>query len=185
MQYKEFEKILADTFLIQKKGLGAFRARLRHLRNLGVPDIPRQGSGNTAIYDTDDLLAALVAIQLQTLGCAPAVSAEFATFTQGKFDLVKWSELDVFLWVINIPGAVDKLKELEKPLKFERSPAGSARVPIPEGIIGSVLMKNPVGGITKASVVVGAELASKFVANANASSLINLSAYLRALPKDH
>jgi hypothetical protein len=190
MQYSQFEKILADTFAIKAKNLGAFRARLRHLRNLGVPDVPKRGSGNTVIYKTDDLLTAIVALQLQTLGCAPAVSAELATFARGHFGRLEWSDADVFLWVRNIAAEIPELEARSisgGPPKFEKPPAGSAKVPVPPGgIVDFLMMKNPLGGITQARVVIGADEAGLFVTNAQAlaSSLINISAHLRALPKE-
>jgi hypothetical protein len=188
MQYSQFEKILADTFSIKEKGLGAFRARLRHLRNLGVPDVPQRGSGNTVIYKADDLLTALVALQLQTLGCAPAVSADLATFAQRHFDLAEWSDVDVFLLVRNIAGEIPELQDRSlrgAPPKFEKPRAGSAKVAVPRGPRDFMLMKNPLGGSTEALVVIGAQEAGLFATKqALVSSLINISAHFRALPKE-
>jgi hypothetical protein len=188
MQYSQFEKILADTFSIKEKGLGAFRARLRHLRNLGVPDIPKRGSGNTVVYKTADLLTALIALELQALGSAPAVSAELATFARDYFDLVEWSDADVFLLATNVPGGElieDRVKGA--PLKFEKPPAGSAKVKVRRGATGFRFIKNPFGGHTQALVVIGAQEAGDLVTKATVlgSSLINLSQHFRALPTEH
>jgi hypothetical protein len=187
MQYSQFEKILADTFSIKEKGLGAFRARLRHLRNLGVPDIPKRGSGNTVIYKTADLLTALVALELQAIGWAPAVSAELATFARVYFDLVEWSDADVFLLATNVPGGElieDRVRT--KPSKFEKPPSGSAKVTLRRGITGYMSLRNTVGGSFQALVVVGSEEAGKIVTEKNVlgSWLINLSMHFRALPKE-
>jgi hypothetical protein len=189
MQYSQFEKILADTFSIKEKGLGAFRARLRHIRNLGVPDVPQRGSGNTVIYKTADLLTAFVALELQALGCAPAVSAELATFARGHFDEVEWSDDDVFLMVRNIPGLDDMGEERIRfiPEPFKKPPAGSAKVKIgPKRVRGAISIKSPFGGYTAARIIVGRDEAGSFATNPQAlgSSLINLSARLRELPKD-
>ena len=190
MQYKEFEKILVDTFLIHKKSLGAFRARLRHLRNLGVPDIPRRGSGNTVIYKTADLLTAFVALELQALGCAPAVSAELATFARGHLDEVEWSDADVFLLVTHDPAGEEFTEERFKFIRepFEKPSAGSAKVKIgPKPIRGTIMIKTPLGGYTTASIIVGADVAGVMATGPQAlgSSLINMSARFRHLPKEH
>jgi hypothetical protein len=187
MQYSRFEAILADTFSIKEKGLGAFRARLRHLRNLGVPNVPKRGSGNTAIYKTADLLTALVALELQALGSAPAVSAELASFTRGYIDTVEWSDADVFLLATNVPGEelIERRTTTNLP-KFVKPPAGSAKVTLPRGIIGYMSLKNPVGGYFQVLVVVGSDQAGEIVTKKNVlgSWLMNLSIHFRALPKE-
>ena len=129
MQYSQFEKALAAIYSVKEKNLGAFRARLRHLRNLGVPDIPKRGSGNVFIYKTSDILAASVALELQSLGSAPAVSAELATFALRHFHLVESSQADVFLVMTNTPEQDNStyLEARVRPIRVKRDaepPAG-------------------------------------------------------------
>jgi hypothetical protein len=187
MQYSQFEKILAEIFSIKEKGLGAFRARLRHLRNLGVPNIPKRGSGNTFIYTTADLLTTLVALELQALGASPMVSAELATFARRYRDLVEWSLDDVFLLATNVPGEeLIERRTTTNPPKFEKPPVGSAKIKFTRGLWGSMFLKNPVGGHFQALIYVGSNEAGEAVTKkvVLGSWIINLSIHFRALPKE-
>jgi hypothetical protein len=185
MQYSQFEKILAEIFSIKEKGLGAFRARLRHLRNLGVPNIPKRGSGNTFVYKTSDLLTTLVALELQALGASPTVSAELATFARRCVELVERSEADVFLLATNVPGEeLIEHRSTTNPPAFAKPPSGTAKIKL--GLWGSLFLKNPVGGHFQALIVVGSDQAGDIVTKKNVlgSWIINLSIHFRALPKE-
>ena len=175
MQYGQFEKALVEVFSIKESNLGAFRARLRHLRNLGVPEIPKRGSGNTAIYKTEDLLATFVALALQTLGSTPTISAEIAKFAIQHFGKLRSQDEEIFLVVTNTS---------EK--RGASNPNHRVRLKAPPGVRNMFLTTNPLGGDTLAFIVVGAEEAGKFATNARvlASSMINLSERFRALPKE-
>jgi len=182
MQYGQFEKALAEVFSIKESNLGAFRARLRHLRNLGVPEIPKRGSGNTAIYKTEDLLATFVALALQTLGSTPTISAEIAKFAIQHFGKLRSQDEEIFLVVTNA-------SEERVPSKGKRVPSNPdnlVRLKAPPGVRSMFLTTNPLGGDTLAFIIVGAEEAGKFATNARvlASSMINLSARFEALPGD-
>lgn len=78
LRYKQVEASLADVFEVKPKKLGAFKARLRHLRNLGVPDLPKPGSGAQIDYEPEQVLAMLVALQLQAMGNNPRTVAQVA-----------------------------------------------------------------------------------------------------------
>jgi hypothetical protein len=84
-------------FSIGEANLSAFRARLRHLRSLGIPNIPKHGSGRTAIYRRKDLVVTFVALALQTLGSAPTISAKIATFSARYFEKLKSREEDMII----------------------------------------------------------------------------------------
>jgi hypothetical protein len=51
--------------------MSAFRARLRHLRNIGVPRLPNPGSGQPIDYSRQHALELLVALQLEKIGQTP------------------------------------------------------------------------------------------------------------------
>ena len=176
MQYGQFEETLVRMFAIKKNNLGAFRARLRHLRSLGVPKVPKRGSGNTAIYKTEDLLATFVALALQTLGSTPTVSAEIAKFAAQYFDKLRSQDEDIFLVVTNTS---DQARS-SKPEYVQRL------LKAPPGIKSMFYTINPLGGDTFAFIVVGAAEAGRFATNAKvlASSMINLSERFSALPKE-
>jgi hypothetical protein len=176
MQYGQFEKALVELFSIRESNLGAFRARLRHLRNLGVPKIPKRGSGNTAIYKTEDILATFVALALQTLGSTPMTSAEIAKFAVEYFGKLRSQDEDIFLVVTNTLAK----RGSSNPKYLERLTKA------PPCVGRMLLTTNSVGGDTLAFIVVGAEDAGKFATNAKvlASSMINLSERFRALPEE-
>jgi len=58
--------------------MAAFRAKLRHLRNLGVPPIARPGSGRQVAYQQSDVYRILVALELEILGFTPKTAASAA-----------------------------------------------------------------------------------------------------------
>jgi len=71
IQYGHIEKALADVVGVKPKALGAFRAKLRHLRNIGVPQLPNPGSGNAISYSQRQALEMLIALELEKLGFSP------------------------------------------------------------------------------------------------------------------
>jgi hypothetical protein len=167
MQYGQFEEALVRMFSIDETNLNAFRARLRHLRDLRIPNIPKRGSGNTFSYRREDLLVTFVALALQTLGSTPTISAIIAAGVARQFHWLQ-GEKDVFLVVANIPESIEDTPR------------------IMPGVRGSGWINNPFGGSTFTCIVVGAAEAGNFVTSTKtiASSVINLSERFRALPKD-
>jgi hypothetical protein len=171
MQYGQFEEALVQMFSIREASLGAFRARLRHLRKLGIPNIPKRGSGNTVIYKVEDLFSTFVALALQTLGSTPAISAVIANAAARYFKRLGFEEEDIFLVVMNLP---------------EPTAENIGDLTTPPGVQTMCWMKNPLGGDTFACVILGAEKAGRFVTGAKtvASSVINLSEHFKALPRE-
>lgn len=70
--YGEVENILARLHNIQDKDRKAFRARLRHFRNLGIPPLPKVGSGTRISYSLDELYELFFALELMQCGLSPA-----------------------------------------------------------------------------------------------------------------
>jgi hypothetical protein len=68
LRYKEVESALAEVMHIGPKGMGAFRGRLRHLRNIGLPRLPKIGSGRAIDYSSDQALEMLLALKLKDAG---------------------------------------------------------------------------------------------------------------------
>ena|SRR6267154_2497832 len=171
MQYRQFEEALVQMFSIREASLSAFRARLRHLRKLGIPNIPKRGSGNTFVYRVEDIFTTFVALALQTVGSAPAISAVIANAAARYFTRLGLEEQDIFLVVMNLP---------------EPTPENIVDLTIPLGVQTMCWMKNPLGGDTFACVILGTEKAGRFVTGAKtvASSVINLSEHFKALPKE-
>ena len=68
LQYGHVETALATVFSVAPKGMGAFRARLRHLRNIGLPRLARPGSGRHIVYTERQALEMLLALELENHG---------------------------------------------------------------------------------------------------------------------
>jgi hypothetical protein len=68
MRYREVEAALAEVMHIGPKGMGAFRGRLRHLRNIGLPRLPKSGSGRAIYYSPRQALEMLLALELENAG---------------------------------------------------------------------------------------------------------------------
>jgi hypothetical protein len=72
VRYKQVEEVLAEIFEIEPDRHKAFRARLRHLRNIGIPaDLPKPGSGAQVDYSRDHVLEMLIALEITSIGIAP------------------------------------------------------------------------------------------------------------------
>src|SRR6185312_7244014 len=103
MQYREFEQALVEMFSVDETYLSAFRARLRHLRKLGVPDVPKRGSGNASSYSQGHLFITSVALTIETLGYTPTTSALIAAQAGRQLDWIADEKQDVFLLVASYP----------------------------------------------------------------------------------
>jgi hypothetical protein len=158
-------------FSIREASLGAFRARLRHLRRLGIPNIPKRGSGNIAIYRAEDLFTTFVALALQTLGSTPTISVLIGNVAARYFKRLGFEKDNIFLVVMNLP---------------DPTPENIGDLTPPPGVQTMCWLKNPLGGDTFACVILGAEKAGKFVTGTKtvASSVINLSEHFKTLPKE-
>ena len=76
LRYKNVEAALAEVLEISEGHLPAFRARLRHLRNL-LP-IPKTGKGSHISYTFNEALIMLIAVQLNLIGVSPVWAAAYA-----------------------------------------------------------------------------------------------------------
>ena len=68
--YGQVEAALATACEVTPKAIGAFRARLRHLRNLGLPRLPKPGSGKHISYTERQALEMMMAVLLENHGYA-------------------------------------------------------------------------------------------------------------------
>ena len=172
MQYREFEQALVGMFSVDEAQLSAFRARLRHLRKLGVPNVPKRGSGNASSYSQGHLFITSVALTVETLGYTPTTSVLIAAKAAGQLDLLADAKQEVFLIVANYPPLTpDNI--LDDPPSMQ------------PGVRGFSWINEHFGGQTGAFIVVGAAQAGEFVTSRKtiAVSVINLSQRLKALPK--
>lgn len=80
--YATFERVLSKIMLVRKADMPAFRARVRHLRNIGVARIPKPGRGQKVVYSEWHAFEMVVALQLSSLGCLPKVAARGAAIAK-------------------------------------------------------------------------------------------------------
>lgn len=78
LRYKHVETALVDVTGVQPNAIGAFRGRLRHLRNIGLPELPASGSGQHIAYSRRQALEMLIAIQLENIGHKPDSAAKLS-----------------------------------------------------------------------------------------------------------
>ena len=60
---------------VKDEEMGAFRARLRHLKDSGVPDVPKVGKGKQNWYTRDDAVRMYVALKMMQYGITPKAAA--------------------------------------------------------------------------------------------------------------
>jgi hypothetical protein len=136
--YRHIEAALAALMRINRRSIKAFRAKLRHLRNIGVPRLPSPGSGSPIEYSRRHALELLIALELEKLGQSPrSVAMNAPSIVRqspyGQFEgqdccvifsedqpgyVITWTEQgfsefmrkapDVFM-VINVSGCVRRL----------------------------------------------------------------------------
>ncbi len=75
--YATVEAALATNLKVDTNGRPAFAARLRHLRNLGIPRAT-PGTGRRLSYSIDDVQQMLIALLLESIDCSPRASADIA-----------------------------------------------------------------------------------------------------------
>src|SRR5215469_8286170 len=77
-RYGVIERALADVLRVRPEKMNAFRGRLRHLRNINCPKLPKTGSGQPVFITREQAIEILIALELGTLGVAPRYAVELA-----------------------------------------------------------------------------------------------------------
>ena len=75
-QNGQIEAALPESTRIPEAELGAFRAKLRHLRSLGIPVVKNVGSGHRAQFSRFDALTMRLALELSAFGIKPTSVAK-------------------------------------------------------------------------------------------------------------
>jgi hypothetical protein len=78
MRYKQVEAALATSLDVKPNKTAALRARILYLRKLGLPKLPKVGSGQQIDYTERNALEILLALLLERGGQAPELAARFA-----------------------------------------------------------------------------------------------------------
>ncbi len=71
IEYRELIDFLVKFFEIADEDVSALQARLRHLRNNGVPNKPSVGSGTRLKFDKADVWEITLALSLVSHGLSP------------------------------------------------------------------------------------------------------------------
>ena len=72
LRYGEVEAVLASIYCISPAEQKAFRAKLRHMRNIGIPDgLGEPGKGAVLRFSKQQVLEMLISLDLQAAGWAP------------------------------------------------------------------------------------------------------------------
>ena len=76
-RYQDVERGLAAVYGVEAEHRKTFRARIRHLRNEGVPDFGKVGSGRHLTYTSDHLHEMYIGLELLAANWTPAVIGDF------------------------------------------------------------------------------------------------------------
>jgi len=68
--YAQLESVMVRVFDVPDDEIGAFRARIRRLRDLGIPSVPRIGSGSRNKYETENMIELAIALAMLSVGVA-------------------------------------------------------------------------------------------------------------------
>src|SRR5215510_12921818 len=79
-RYGVIEQALAEVFGVTPGQMGPLRGRLRHLRNINCPKLPKTGSGQPVLITREQAIEILIAIELGRLGIAPRHAVEAAKY---------------------------------------------------------------------------------------------------------
>jgi hypothetical protein len=94
LRYGEVEAILATVKNIPSEGIPAFRARLRHMRNIGVPmGLPQTGRGGVLRFSKDQVFEMLWCLDLQEISWPPKEAAKFAYYIRKLCYSPKFKEI--------------------------------------------------------------------------------------------
>ena len=85
--YQQVEQVLVEALNVREDHRKAFRARLRHFRNLGIPAVSTPGKGRAVRFTEDHLSELVVAVLLARAGIGPLTMRD--TITKNRRFMVK------------------------------------------------------------------------------------------------
>jgi hypothetical protein len=104
LQFRHVENALVRLFAVDDSCLGAFKARMRHLRNLGVPNIAKPGSGERVEYTREGVVGLALALELERLGRPPREAAWLAMAWASDPEVILAATSRAPLYLIILPG---------------------------------------------------------------------------------
>jgi hypothetical protein len=115
MPFGQIENILARVFEVEPTGKKILGARLKHLRIIGVPEVPRPGSGQRLLYTKDMALEMLFATGWENLGQTPRIAAKLTKELSSHSQLERIRKVHAKgeqLFAILVPGGDGSVKQL-------------------------------------------------------------------------
>ena len=97
LRYRDLEGAAAGVLEVPERELGAFRAKIRHLRNIGVPNVPARGSGTQTTYSREHVFSVITALELGRLGQSPKFVKDAAFFLEDQWRKIELARKDQFL----------------------------------------------------------------------------------------
>jgi hypothetical protein len=84
--------VLASLLAVPLERRAAFKAKVRHLRNINVPSLPKTGTGPPIAYSFEHALEIYLALLLESVGVAPRVIARLSKSIFAEFQFHANSE---------------------------------------------------------------------------------------------
>ena len=137
--YAEAEKLLGELYLVpdDRAHRGAFVARLKHLKRLGVPLGSNIGKGSRFAYEPDHLYQMCFCLELMECGIDPAVAV--------KLLMAQWDKISAQFRVVEDAPEKSRFYMCMTPLSLmSKSWAGIAVEPLIKALRG-----NEIGEITQ------------------------------------
>ena len=110
-RYGHVEAALARLHGVPEERVKAFRARIRHLRNVGIPQLPAAGSGRHIQYTRDHVAELYVGLEL--LHCLWSPQGVAMYVRTGRIDILRHCEL-----AISCPDKHYSIGIFSKPLNY-------------------------------------------------------------------
>jgi len=162
VQYRHLETALIKLFEVGESEIGAFKARIRHLRALGCPHIAKPGSGERIEYSRENTAELALALELERVGKPPRAAAWLADHLVRNPEFMEARRIPRYL--VLLPGRLDS-----KVGDEDLSEKTSSYVEFPDGGI--------------AFLVDGLDTIRSVLKNCRSFGIVNLSAFLSELKK--
>lgn len=84
LSYAQVLAILSDLHMISDDGLPAFKARLRRLQSVGIPQGANTGKGQRVQYSFEMIIELVIAIEFMQAGLTPQALAEIVSLNRER-----------------------------------------------------------------------------------------------------
>ncbi len=113
MEYRDVEARLAELHKVDEEGIGAFRARLRVLRDMNIPNMPKVGKGSRVEFSIEHLAELHLAITLSRFGLPPARILQIVEYLRGLPPLFQYHRKTDLWMVLTMRAGASKLSDIK------------------------------------------------------------------------